>query len=224
MSEYESLASVTHPRSTKQRFIIGVIVFVPVVVTIRAVWWLFGVVDGVLGKTIQPLLPFSIPGSGVLLLFLSILITGYLATTSAGTAVIKWIEEVFTKTPVASWIYGTVTQITHSTVVGQAKTFRECVLVQYPRTGLWVVGFVTAQSPPVFLEATGQEELAAVFIPTTPNPTSGFLIYAPRSELVPAGVPVETGFQLVVTGGAVYSNREDPQVPKKTLSEIIAGL
>lgn len=211
------------PRTLRRYFLTGIVILTPLVVTIWACLWLFTLVDSILGDLIRPLLPFPIPGLGAILLVGLILLVGVVARMKYGTGLILWIDDKMTKIPVASWVYGTASQITHTTIHNQEKTFRRCVLIEYPRRGTWGVAFVTGPAPEVLRNATQHHDLVNVFVPTTPNPTSGFLILVPESDLVDLPIPVDTGFSLVISGGTIFHDSENGEQQKRSLREMILG-
>lgn len=208
----------------RRHFVTGLLILVPMAVTLWAGLWLFRFLDGVLGRMIRPLLPFPIPGLGVILLLLVILGVGAFARSPTGARIILWLDARLSRIPLASWIYGTATQITHSTLENRRRTFERCVLVQYPKEHSWVIGFITADAPQVARERLEVEDLISVYVPTTPNPTSGFLLFVPQSDIVELGIPAELGFKLVISAGSVSIDRVDRKNARRALAEMLARI
>ncbi len=208
----------------RRHFATGLMIVVPIAVTLWAVLWLFRFVDGMLGSMIRPLLPFPIPGLGVILLLLILLGVGFFARSRAGARMILWLDMRLSRIPLASWVYGTATQITHSAVDGKKSTFERCVLVQYPKQHSWVIGFVTADAPKVARERLEIADLMAVYVPTTPNPTSGFLLFVPQSDIVELGIPTELGFKLVISAGSVSIDKVDRKSARRALAEMLSRM
>lgn len=198
----------------------GIAIIVPIAVTAWAVTWLFRFFDNVLGRMVGPLFPVPVPGLGVLLLLLAILAVGALSRTRAGVAFILWLDRRLSAIPLASWVYGTATQITQSTIEARSGTFRRCVLVEFPQAGSWALGFVTADAPPVLSQKVGVSDLVTVFVPTSPNPTSGFLLLVPDAEALDTGLPVETGFRLIISAGSIRVDTAGDD-PRRALEEFL---
>lgn len=210
------------PRHTLRRDLrAGVAIVLPIAVTAWAVHWLFRFFDGVLQPVLSPLLPWRIPGLGFLLLLLAILLVGALSRTSAGVSVILWLDRRISAIPLASWVYGTATQITHSTLDAKRGTFKRCVLVEYPKENSWALGFLTAAAPRVLSDRLGAPDLVSVFVPTTPNPTSGFMLLVRESATVDAGIPTETGFRLIISAGSVRIDAAHGDDPARYLTDFL---
>jgi uncharacterized membrane protein len=199
----------------------GIAIIVPIAVTAWAVLWLFRLFDGVLGPMVAPLFPIALPGAGMLLLLLLIVAVGAVTRSRAGVALILWLDRRLSRIPLASWVYGTATQITHSTMDAQSGTFKRCVMVEYPKENSWALGFVTGSAPLVLRERLGTPDLVSVFVPTTPNPTSGFLLLVPESRCVDAGIPTETGFRMIISAGSIRLDAESAHGPRHALAEFL---
>lgn len=208
-------------RSIRRDLRAGLVIIAPIAVTAWALLWLFRFVDGVLGQVVGPFLPIPLPGLGLLLLLLVLIAVGALSRSRFGVALILWLDQRLSRIPLASWVYGTATQITHSTLDAQSGTFKRCVLVEYPKSNSWALGFLTAAAPEAFRTGLEVPDLVAVFVPTTPNPTSGFLLLVPESATLDAGIPVESGFRLIISAGAIRIEAADAETPRRTLAEFL---
>ncbi len=156
---------------------------------------------------------FASMGTGFLLAILLFLCTGFLTRYLVGRKIIATGETLVGKIPLISRVYLAVQQIRDVFVNREGAVFQQVVLLEYPRKGITAVGFVTSDEQGVVQQTTGRT-LSAVFVPTTPNPTSGFLLYLPPEELTPVAMSVEDAMKLIVSGGA-YIPGSHPVIEKK---------
>lgn len=182
-------------------FLSGLAVLVPVVLTLIALKWVFGVADSLLRPLIAAVLGRYIPGLGILLGVLFVLLVGWLAQIYAGRWLLQVVERAFLRLPVVREVYGTVKSVVEA-FSGTSRTLGRVVMVEYPRTGLYSVGFVTGPGVPEATSGLG-EETVCVFIPTTPNPTSGWIAMVPRSQVRFLDLTPQEGMRLVISAGAV---------------------
>ncbi|WP_129126079.1 DUF502 domain-containing protein [Geomonas oryzae] len=186
----------------KGRFITGLFVVVPLGITIFILKFLFNFADGILGSYLDSLLTALIndhtyiPGLGMLTGVIVIYLSGLLATNVMGTRILRWWDDLFSRIPLVKSIYGSSKQLTQ--VFKDGKTsYRRAVFVEWPRKGVRAVGFVTAE-----VEHDG-ERLVVVYVPTMPNPTSGFALFFHEGEVQDCGMTVEDAVKFVVSGGVV---------------------
>jgi len=180
-------------------FITGLVVTLPLVATIYIVWILYNFLESHLRPIYQKLLGFYIPGSAIVLTFLAILIVGIFAKVTVGEKIILTFEKYLARVPFINDIYLTVKQAS-SILFLKKSEFKTVVLVEFPRKGIYVIGLTTAEAIKEIKEKTGGEFIH-VFIPTTPVPTSGYLIIARKDELIPLDISVEEALKLIITGG-----------------------
>ena len=185
----------------RRYFFTGIVVIAPVGVTLIVLGWIFTRLDAILGRVFTAI-GLRIPGLGFIVLLLIIVAAGWATQQAVGRRLFNMGREWLMRFPVTRSIYSAAQQITEQIVGDQAKFFKACVLVEYPRPGVWVVGFLTGEASKEINELT-QDKVMAVFIPTTPNPTSGYLVFLPHSQIRPLEMSVEDGFKLVISGGAV---------------------
>lgn len=177
----------------------GVAVIVPIVITIWVLNGLFNAVDGIISPVFDRVLGQHIPGLGFITMVTLILIVGFLSRNLIGRAMGKVFERIIFSIPLARTIYGTMKDLMQ--IGGKGKSFRQVVLIEYPRQGLWTIGFVTNE-----ITIGGiNEETISVYIPNPPNPTSGMLILVPRASAKVLDMSVEDGLKLVLSGGIVTS-------------------
>jgi len=183
----------------KVYFITGILVIAPSGITLYILWKLFQKLDGFLGKY----LPYgSIPGTGLLAVVCIVILIGMFTRNLVGRKLLQWWEAVLTRIPILSRFYIAVKQIGEAIFSSKSRAFRSVVLIQYPRKGLYSLAFVTSVPAHELKDKLG-EGMISVFVPTTPNPTSGFFIVVPLKEVVPLSMSVEDGLKLVISGGTV---------------------
>lgn len=186
----------------KGRFVAGLFVLIPLGLTIFILKFLFSFADGILGPYLDSLYTAitrrtaHFPGLGMLTAAVVIYLTGLLATNVMGTRLLRWWDELLSRIPMVKYIYTSSKQLTQ--VFKEGKTsYRRAVFVEWPRPGVRAVGFVTAE-----VEREG-EGLVVVYVPTMPNPTSGFALFFRPEEVLECGMTVEEAVKFVVSGGAV---------------------
>jgi uncharacterized membrane protein len=195
-------------------FFAGILITAPVSLTIYLAWLFISFVDERVFSLIPPeynpetYLPFSIPGIGLLLALIGLTLIGALTAGILGRAAHALIEAILNRLPIIRSPYGAIKQIMETVLANKSAAFRECVLIEYPRKGIWTLGFITGSTRGE-VQALTEEEVINVFVPTTPNPTSGFLLFVPEREIVRLKMPIEDGLKLVVSGGIVT-----PDAPK----------
>jgi uncharacterized membrane protein len=188
-------------RRIRRYLLTGIVVMAPVGVTVFVLLWIFGRLDMILGRVFS-VIGLKIPGLGLLALVLIVIATGWVAQQAVGRQLISLGRNFLTRFPLTRSIYGAASQIVEQLVGENRKFFKACVLVEYPREGCYALGFLTSEAAGEIEEAV-QEDMVAVFMPTTPNPTSGYLMFFPRSQVRPLKMSVEDGFKLVISGGSV---------------------
>ncbi len=193
----------------------GIVVTAPIGITIYLAVLFVEFVDnqmrGLVPAEYDPTryLPFDIPGLGVLALLLMLLVVGFFAAGLIGRMVFRLGESLIDRVPVVRSVYGALKQIFETVFADSSSSFREVVLVEYPRRGLWAVGFITGRTRGEVRERIDRD-LVNVFLPTTPNPTSGFLLFVPRDDLVHLDMSVEEGIKMVISAGIVTPPRAAP--------------
>ena len=187
-------------------FITGLVIVLPIVLTIYIIWVMYDFLESHLRPIYQELFGFYIPGSAIVLTFLIILGTGIFAKVTIGEKIILTFEKYLAKVPFINDIYLTIKQAS-SILFLKKSEFKRVVLVEFPRRGIYVIGLTTAEAIKEIKEKIG-EELVHVFIPTTPIPTSGYLIIARKEELIPLDISVEEALKLIITGGFAGAVRD----------------
>jgi uncharacterized membrane protein len=201
-------------------FLAGVIVTAPIGITVLLVWQFIAFLDSQVGSLLpdrynpESYLPFSVPGLGLLITIAFLTLVGFLAAGLAGRTLVRIGERLLSRMPIVRSVYGTLKQIFETVLAQSSRSFREVVLLEYPRRGIGAIAFVTGSSHDE-KPSSAEDELVNVFLPTTPNPTSGFLLLVPRKDLVHLDMTVEEGMKLVISGGIV-----GPRIDLRTLERL----
>lgn len=199
----------------KKYLLTGLLVWMPLAVTIWVLSWLLGVMDGVFSWLLsapQALLPASaqttierlrqVPGLGVLTLGIGLLLTGVFATNIFGQWWLRHWNRLMHKIPIVRSVYSSVKQVSDTLFSSSGNAFREAVLVQYPRQGAWTIAFVTGR-PEGEVTHHLRGDYVSVYVPTTPNPTSGFFLMMPRTDVVPLAMSVDEALKYIISMGVV---------------------
>ncbi len=191
--------------SIKNYFLTGLLVILPVFITAYVIWFLIRAMDVVLKYVPaqylpDTYLPFHIPGIGLILVLIIILAVGVLFRNLAGRKVVHFSENMVDRIPLVRIIYSGVKQLLESFFLQKNDAFKRVALLEYPRRGVYVIGFITGESKGE-VQSKIEKNMMNVFVPTTPNPTSGFYILIPEDELVILNMTVEDAFKLIISGG-----------------------
>jgi uncharacterized membrane protein len=193
----------------KNYFFTGVIVAAPVAITIymsyHLVIWINDVTSRLIPQkwTIGNFVPYAVPGLGLLLLLVVLFLIGMLTTGYVGRFFVNLWEKIIRKMPIVSSIYSLIKQIFETFLSQKNRSFSEVVLVEYPRKGLWTIAFVSKRDTGGEVEEkTGKQKLS-IYVPTTPNPTSGFLIFVDENDVIKLDMSVEEGIKYVISCGIV---------------------
>jgi uncharacterized membrane protein len=185
-------------RKLRTQFLAGVLVVVPVIVAIYILRWLFLTIDGILQPAAQSLLGYTIPGLGIAITLAVIYLTGVVATSVVGKRLISYIESLLARVPLFRYLYTSIKQIMESFTASGESRFLHVVLVEFPKKGMRAIGFVTREA-----RTESGEKLLSVFIPTSPNPTSGYLEIVKESDVVRTNISVDDALKVVLSAGKV---------------------
>jgi uncharacterized membrane protein len=194
-------------RIFRRYLIAGLLVWLPIVATVLAVRFILELVDELLLLLPAPLRPEAllgvhIPGLGAIVAVLVLLATGLLVTNIIGRRLVRLWEEGLAHIPFVRAVYGGVKSFSSTILSKSGNSFKKVLLVEYPRPGLWSVGFQTSSDMPLIAAHAG-EEVVCVFMPTTPIPTSGYIVYVPRSQVIELPISVDAAMKMIVTLGVV---------------------
>ena len=224
-------------------FLTGLVVIAPVGLTIWLIWTVIGWIDGFVWPLVpnawQPdsivnfwlgnprvivddgvLVPnpdwirVNVRGVGVIVFLLFTIFVGWIAKGYIGRSLIRWAESIVERTPVVRSIYSGIKQISETVFAQSDRSFEKACLIEYPRKGIWAIGFIsTTAKGEVSQRAGNTGNLLSIFVPTTPNPTSGFLLFFPAEDVIELEMTVEDAAKLVISAGLVYPNGKNPTEP-----------
>jgi len=186
----------------------GLIVVAPVGMTVYVLVWLFEHLDAILGQWLPPEVRF--PGVGLLALVLILLFTGWMLRWAIGRRALSWWNRVLLRLPLTRRIYNASSQIVQTLLDRDDRIFRSVALIEYPSPGSYAVVLVTAAAPATIAEARPDEELVSVFLPTTPNPTTGYLLVVPADRIRVLDMSVEDAMKFIISAGVVSPEADRP--------------
>ena len=214
-----------HGKSTlRSYFVTGLLIWVPLVITL----WVLNLIVSTMDQSLQllpaefhPELIFGrrVPGLGVVLTVVVIFLTGLLTRNILGQGLLRIWEALLARIPIVRSIYSSVKQVSDTVLSPSGQAFRKALLVQYPRSGVWTIGFQTG-TPAVEVRAAVSVEMVSVYVPTTPNPTSGFFLMFPRHETIELDMSVDEALKYVVSMGVVAP---DPRTGRAAVVARAAG-
>ncbi len=192
----------------RRNLLTGIVVTAPIAITFYLAWQFISLLDEQANRLIpaaynpENYLPFSVPGIGLLLIIAALTLIGALAKNYLGRYLLGFGETILRRMPVIRNVYSGLKQVFETVVSQSSSSFEQVVVIEYPRPGLWAIAFVTADTKGEVAERLG-DDLLSVFLPTTPNPTSGFLLFVPRRDVTFLDMSVEEGIKLVISAGIV---------------------
>ena len=189
-------------------FLTGLVVASPVGITIYLALAFISLID----RNIKPLipeiynpetyLPFPLPGLGLVFLFLILTLLGFFAANFLGRYLIRIGERILNRMPIVRSVYNTLKQIFETVISEEKKSFQEVVLIEYPRKGLWAIAFISGENTGE-IQGKMADDVVNVFLPTTPNPTSGFLLFVPKKDIIRLDMTPDEGAKYVISAGLV---------------------
>lgn len=211
--------------SLRASFLTGLVVIAPVGLTIWLIWTVVGWIDGFVlplvpdtfqpDRVVQDLLgleeevQINVRGIGVVIFLLFTMMIGWMAKGLIGRSLIRFAESLVERTPVVRSIYSGIKQISETVFAQSDRNFEKACLIQYPRRGIWAIGFISTSTRGEIADRAHNGDMVSVFVPTTPNPTSGFLLFFPKEDVVELEMTVEDAAKLVISAGLVYPNGKD---------------
>ncbi|WP_298863169.1 DUF502 domain-containing protein [uncultured Sulfitobacter sp.] len=204
-------------------FLTGLVVIAPVGLTIWLIWSVVGWIDGFVlplvplkyhpDRLIQdllgldPLSQINVRGIGVIIFLIFTVFVGWLAKGIIGRSFIRFAESLVERTPVVRSIYSGIKQISETIFAQNERSFEKACLIEYPRKGIWAIGFISTEAKGEITERANTDgDIMSIFLPTTPNPTSGFLLFVPKRDVIELDMTVEDSAKLVISAGLVYPN------------------
>ena len=192
---------------TRNNFLTGLVVVAPLALTAYLVLWVINLID----EKVIPLVPLiynpetylekSIPGYGVFLFVVFTTLIGAITKGFFGRQIVKLAEALVARTPVVRSIYNALKQILETVLKNSSNSFQQACLIQYPRIGVWAVAFISTKTGGEIAKKINNNDLVSIFLPTTPNPTSGFILFVPKKDIIILDMSVEEAAKLVVSAG-----------------------
>lgn len=205
-------------------FIAGILVTGPIALTLYLTWTFIHFIDdtvgGLLPRQYNPATYVPVPGLELVIAVAGLTLVGALAAGYLGRLFVLLSERIMARMPVVRGIYGAAKQIFETVLAKQSNTFREVVLIEWPRPGMWTIGFVTVQPEGEIRDHVGADTVA-VYVPTTPNPTSGYLMFVRRRDLLTLPMTVEEGVKYVLSGGIVSPPARPAAPPEAVTRPVI---
>lgn len=192
----------------RRHFIAGVLVTAPLAITLFLSWKIISYIDTRASHLIpakyhpESYLPFNIPGTGLVIMTVIFILIGAFAAGFMGRVLVSFSERILDRVPIVRSVYSAIKQIAQSVLAQDSKAFTEVVLLEYPMKDKWAMGFISGRTEGEVQHKT-KGGVVSVFVPTTPNPTSGFLLFIPEKDLIPLDMTVEEGIKMVVSSGIV---------------------
>ncbi len=211
--------ALSFAQRTRAYLMTGILVVAPISITLYLAWIFIGFVDDRVTPLIpakynpETYLPFALPGLGLLVLMIALVLIGAATAGFFGRLWTRVSEQILGRMPVIRNVYSAVKQILETVLAQQSNAFREAVLVEYPRRGIWAIAFITGRTEGEVQNIT-EEECINIFLPTTPNPTSGFLLFVPKKDLIRLNMSVEEAIKMVISGGIVTPPDRRPEAEK----------
>lgn len=191
------------------------VIAAPLAATFFILQFLITFIDNRVGPLLPPLLKpetytnYAIPGFGVLVLVIALTVLGAITANLVGRSLLTLTDRVFSRIPIVRNVYAAIKQLTEVLANNQQASFDRCVMIEYPKKGSWCLGFVSSHAKGEIGAKLGTQKIG-VFVPTTPNPTSGFLIYVEETEAISLEMTVEEGAKMILTAGLVVPDFEPP--------------
>lgn len=191
----------------KKYFVTGLLIWIPLVITLMVLAWIVNTLDQILliaPAAVRPdaLLGFHLPGVGVLVTLLLILLTGLAAANFVGQRLVGFWEGLLSRIPVVKSIYYSVKQVSDTLLSSNGQAFRKALLIQYPHQGIWTIAFQTGKPGGDAARHLG-DDFVSVYVPTTPNPTSGFFLMLPRKDAIELDMSVDDALKYIISMGVV---------------------
>lgn len=221
----------------RNNFLTGIVVIAPIGLTVWLIWTVVGWVD----SFVMPFVPrayhpdmiinrllerppdewiqVNIRGVGVIFFLMFTVVIGWLAKGFIGRSFLRWGESVVARMPVVRSIYSGVKQIAETVFAQTESSFETACLIEYPRRGAWSIAFISTKTRGEIVDRVGNGDMLSVFVPTTPNPTSGFLLFVPSADVIELDMSIEDAAKLVISAGLVYPTRQE-ELPEPLQEEL----
>jgi uncharacterized membrane protein len=203
----------------RRYFLTGLVIAAPLAITASVTWWFITLIDGLVKPLIpnsylpDSYLPFPIPGLGIIIGLIGLTLLGFLTANLVGRTLIEAGEALLNRMPVVRSLYKGVKQVFETIFSQSGTSFRKVGMVQFPQPGMWSIVFIAQEAAPEIAEKLpdGNEQIG-VFLPCTPNPTTGFFFYLPRKEVIELTISVEDGAKLIMSAGLIQPGEAAPKL------------
>lgn len=200
----------------------GILVLVPLMVTLYIMYTVFQLTDGLLGVAVSNSIGYRIPGVGLILTALMCVAVGMVAQNYFGRRLISGIEGSLERIPVVRSLYNGIKQVADVVIQKNHGEFKRVVMLEYPKENCWVIGFVTADFiVPLADKDLDNRDMVTIFVPTTPNPTSGFLLIIEKSRIVDTHMDIEDAMKVVISGGLVQPGKLPDSLPEESEEKFV---
>jgi uncharacterized membrane protein len=213
----------------RNNFLAGLVVIAPIGFTLWLIWSVVGWIDGfvlpfvpsayrpdtLIQQWFGAEVPVNVRGVGVVLFLIFTIVVGWIAKGLIGRSFLRWGEGIVGRMPIVRSIYNGVKQIAETVFAQSESNFDKACLVEYPRKGMWAIAFISTKAKGEVAGKLPADELVTVFLPTTPNPTSGFLLFLPKEDVIELDMTVEDAAKLVISAGLVYPEKKDQTAKKR---------
>lgn len=192
----------------RRYFFTGIVVTVPITITLWSAWWFLNFIDDFIAKLIphelnpNTYLPFEVPGLGLIITVVFFIVIGFSARNFLGRMIIRMSEFIVLRMPIVNMIYNALKQVLDMTIGEQSRAFRDVVLFQYPHPNSWTIGFVTGVTPGEVQSVGGGSEVLNIYMPVTPT-TAGFVVFVPKKDVIYLSMSVEEAVKLIASGGII---------------------
>jgi uncharacterized membrane protein len=183
-------------------FLAGLATLLPVYISIWLIVWLFNMVDNILKPLLEPIIGCAVPGLGFIIIIALVILLGFISTNYLGRRILGWWENLMQNIPLLGKVYGTIKRITDSLFSSNKSAFKQVALVEFPRPGIFSLGFITNDEFPHI-----EDDTYSIFIPTTPNPTSGWFVVLPREDVKILDMSVDQGMEFIISAGMVANGK-----------------
>lgn len=191
----------------RKNFLTGLVVIAPLYLTVWLIWSVVGLIDAKVATVVPAHYNlqtyYDVPGYGLVVFVLFAALVGAIAKNLFAARLIRFGEGILDRLPIVRSVYNAIKQIAETVLVQSGTSFKKACLIEYPRKGLWAVAFVSTETRGEIRDRAGETEMLSVFLPTTPNPTSGFLLFVPRADVIELDMSVEDAAKLIISAGLV---------------------
>lgn len=232
MPQPKNLPPITERRKRRwfaglrTNFLTGLVVVAPIGMTLWLIWTITGQIDSWVLPfipttfTLKPYIGIDLRGLGVIIFLVFTIVVGWLTKGIMGKSLLNWGEDIVDRMPVVRSIYNGLKQLAETIFAQSETSFDKVCIIEYPRKGIYAIAFIsTTTKGEVNRKIPENEQMISVFLPTTPNPTSGFLLFLPQSDLIELDMSVGDAMKLVISAGLVYPNIKDEDQPLLPLEE-----